>query len=103
MFLILPAADTECFQIFLSALAKKYSRSHILLFVDGAGNHVSADLVIPSNITLSPLPAYSPELNPQENIWDEIREKLFKNYARWSRECGDFRLNCLRSSFGRRS
>ena len=81
MFLILPAADTECFQIFLNALAKNYSRSHILLFVDGAGNHVSADLVIPSNITLSPLPAYSPELNPQENIWDEIREKLFKNYA----------------------
>src|SRR3981189_2301911 len=81
MFLILPAADTECFQIFLNALAKKYSRSHILLFVEGAGNHVSADLVIPSNITLSPLPPYSPELNPQENIWDEIREKLFKNYA----------------------
>jgi hypothetical protein len=23
----------------------------------------------------------SPELNPQENIWDEIREKIFKNYA----------------------
>jgi hypothetical protein len=21
------------------------------------------------------------ELNPQENIWDEIREKIFKNYA----------------------
>ena len=50
-------------------------------FLDGAGNHVSGDLVIPGNITLSPLPAYSPELNPQENIWDEIREKVFKNYA----------------------
>jgi hypothetical protein len=49
--------------------------------VDGAGNHNSGNLVIPSNITLSPLPAYSPELNPQENIWDEIREKVFKNYA----------------------
>src|SRR5262245_17809239 len=24
---------------------------------------------------------YSPELNPKENLWDEIREKLFKNYA----------------------
>jgi transposase len=75
VFLILPTADTECFQIFLNTLAKKYSRSHILLFVDGAGNHNSGGLVIPSNITLSPLPAYSPELNPQENIWDEIREK----------------------------
>ena len=81
MFLILPTADTECFQIFLNTLAKKYSRSHILLFVDGAGNHKSGGLVIPSNVTLSPLPAYSPELNPQENIWDEIREKIFKNYA----------------------
>ena len=56
VFLILPAADTECFQIFLNTLAKKYSRSHILLFVDGAGNHISAELVIPGNITLSPLP-----------------------------------------------
>jgi transposase len=27
------------------------------------------------------LPPYSPELNPQENLWDEIREKIFKNYA----------------------
>ena len=27
------------------------------------------------------LPPYSPELNPKENIWDEIREKIFKNYA----------------------
>jgi DDE superfamily endonuclease len=27
------------------------------------------------------LPPYSPELNPQEHIWGEIREKIFKNYA----------------------
>ena len=27
------------------------------------------------------LPPYSPELNPKENIWHEIREKIFKNYA----------------------
>jgi transposase len=80
-FLILPAADTECFQIFLDVLAKKFSRRHILLIVDGAPNHISGDLLIPANITLDFLPAHSPELNPQENIWDEIREKIFKNYA----------------------
>ena len=33
------------------------------------------------HITLLYLPPYSPELNPKENIWDEIREKIFKNYA----------------------
>jgi transposase len=27
------------------------------------------------------LPPYSPQLNPKENLWDEIREKIFKNYA----------------------
>ena len=68
MFLILLAADMECFQIFLNALAKKYSRSHALVFVDGAGNHISGDLVIPSSITLSPLPAHSPEFNPRKKL-----------------------------------
>jgi putative transposase len=81
VFLILPAPDTECFQIFLNTVAKQYSRDLILLLVDGAGNHGSDQLVLPANIILHPLPPYSPELNPQENIWDEIREKIFKNYA----------------------
>ena len=62
-------------------VAKRYSRDLILLVVDGAGNHCSEELEIPANLILQPLPPYSPELNPQENIWDEIREKLFKNYA----------------------
>ena len=81
IFLILPAPDTECFQIFLETLAKKYYKELILLFVDGAGNHRSDELEIPANIIMHLLPPYSPELNPQENIWDEIREKIFKNYA----------------------
>jgi transposase len=75
IFLILPAPDTECFQIFLQTLAKKYYKELILLFVDGAGNHCSDELEIPANIILHLLPPYSPELNPQENVWDEIREK----------------------------
>ena len=62
-------------------LAKKYFKELILLFVDGAGNHRSDELEIPANIILHLLPPYSPELNPQENLWDEIREKIFKNYA----------------------
>ena len=77
----MPAADTECFQIFMDILANKYPKDFILLFVDGAGNHHSDELEIPTNIILHLLPPYSPELNPQENLWDEIREKIFKNYA----------------------
>jgi hypothetical protein len=34
---------------------------------------------MPANLKLAFLPAYSPELNPQENLWDEIHERIFKN------------------------
>jgi len=81
VYLIMPASDTQCSQIFLETLAQKYPRQLILLFVDGAGNHHSGELDVPANIMLRFLPPYSPELNPQENLWDEIREKIFKNYA----------------------
>src|SRR5262252_10995542 len=72
-FLILPAADTECFQI-SSSLGKRFSRQHILLILDRAPNHTTDDLLIPANITLEFLPPCSPELNPQENIWDKIHD-----------------------------
>jgi transposase len=44
-------------------------------------NHRCADLALPKNISLLFLPPYAPELNLKENLWDEIREKIFKNYA----------------------
>ena len=49
--------------------------------LDGAPNHRCGQLAVPDNISLLFLPPYSPELNPKENLWDEIREKIFKNYA----------------------
>ncbi|HUB63258.1 MAG TPA: transposase [Methylocella sp.] len=53
----------------------------MLLVLDGAPNHRCGDLTLPGNISLLFLPSYSPELNPKENLWEEIREKSFKNYA----------------------
>ena len=44
-------------------------RAHAVLVLDQAGWPASAALVVPSNITLVPLPPYSPELNPVENVW----------------------------------
>ena len=86
VYLIMPAPDTECFQIFLDILAKKYPRQLILLFVDGAGNHQSNELVIPANIMLHLLPPYSPELessgkslgrNSGENL-QELRPQIYE-------------------------
>src|SRR5689334_448640 len=81
VYLIMPTSNTACFQAFLNVLARKFARQDILLVLDGAPNHRCGDLAVPGNITLLFLPSYSPELNPKENLWDEIREKIFKNYA----------------------
>ena len=77
----MPRSDTACLQVFLNALSRKFARQDILLVLDGAPNHRCRDLVLPRNISLLFLPPYSPELNPKENLWEEIREKIFKNYA----------------------
>ena len=52
---------------------------HAVLILDQAGWHGSAALQIPDNITLLPLPARSPELNPMENIWQFMRDNWLSN------------------------
>src|SRR3974377_2224208 len=81
VYLIMPNSNTANFQAFLDVLARKFPRQDILLILDGAPNHRCSDLAVPDNITLLYLPPYSPELNPKENLWDEIREKIFKKHA----------------------
>ncbi|MCX7957304.1 MAG: IS630 family transposase [Endomicrobia bacterium] len=77
--LILPYANTDCMNIFLDEVSKRYSNDYILMIADGAAWHKSKSLNLPSNIEIFPLLPYSPELNPVENLWDETREKGFKN------------------------
>ena len=77
--LVLPQADSICMQIFLDEISASYPKGKILMVADGAGWHRSKTLKIPKNIKMLPLPPYSPELNPVENIWDELREKFFGN------------------------
>ncbi len=59
---------------------------HLVVVLDGAGWHSSHGLVVPGNITLLPLPPYSPELNPVERIWHYLRShwlanSVFRNLA----------------------
>ena len=53
--------------------------SHAALLVDQAGWHLSAGLVTPGNITIVALPAKCPELNPQENVWQFMRDNWLSN------------------------
>lgn len=77
--LILPKANTACMQLFLDEVASRYSTERIVMVLDGAGWHKAIELTVPENMKLLPLPPYSPELNPVENIWEELREKNFNN------------------------
>ncbi len=64
---------------FLLQVSQAHRQEFIVMVVDGASSHKSKDLVVPENVRLIPLPGYSPELNPEEHIWDEVREKAFPN------------------------
>jgi transposase len=48
--------------------------AHAVLVLDGAGWHRAGDLRPPDNVTLLRLPAYAPELNPVENVWEYLRK-----------------------------
>jgi len=65
--------------VFLQKLSQDYPNDFILLVADGAAWHKSKGLQIPGNIEIFPLPPYTPEMNPIEQIWKEIRKCGFKN------------------------
>jgi putative transposase len=77
-FIILPYNNTACMNIFLDDLSETYPNKRILLVCDRASWHMSIDLYIPQNIRLIFLPPATPEMNPTEQVWKEIR-KGFKN------------------------
>ena len=77
--LVLPEVNGNCMQVFLTEVASRYPGENIVMVLDGAGWHKSKSFVMPSNLKLLFLPRYAPELNPQEHVWDELREKSFHN------------------------
>ena len=77
--LVLPFVSSMTMSLFLDEVSQRHPDDYILMVLDGAGWHKAADLVVPRNMKLLRLPPYSPQLNPVEHIWDELREKSFPN------------------------
>ena len=78
-FLALPYCNTVCMNLFLEKLSEKYKDDIILMCCDGAAWHKSGTLHVPKNIVLFHIPPYTPEMNPIEQIWKEIRKRGFRN------------------------
>jgi len=71
--------DSEEYILFLKQLLKKRERP-LILIVDRASFHTSKAVrkFVARNrhkIRIYLLPAYSPELNPDEHVWEEIKDK----------------------------
>ncbi len=76
----MPFCDTEAMQAHLNEISRTVAKgAHAVLLLDRAGWHTTAKLTMPKNITMILLPARSPELNPQENIWQYMRENWLSN------------------------
>jgi hypothetical protein len=79
--LILPHANTEMMNFFLQEVAQDFKDFFVIMLVDQAGWHKSKMLIIPENIRLIPQPPHSPELNPIEHLWEDLRENAMPNAA----------------------
>ena len=77
--LVLPSANTAMMNLFLEHVSQSFEKYFIVMQVDQAGWHRSKELIVPANIRLIEQPAYSPEVNPVEHLWEELREKYLHN------------------------
>lgn len=77
--LVLPQMTAECMTLFLKEVARRYRGEYVLIFCDQAACHQAKGLDLPAHIELESLPPYSPQLNPVEHLWDDMREKFFPN------------------------
>lgn len=68
--------DSICFEKYLELLAQKYPDELHIIQLDNGGLHQANDLTIPENIVLLFQPPYSPQVNPIERFWKELKKKL---------------------------
>ena len=61
--------------LLLAHVAAERADYCMVMLVDRAGWHLSRQVTRPENIRVLPQLAGSPELNPTEHLWDDLREK----------------------------
>ena len=93
--LVLPYVDTAAMNLHLAEISAQIAAdAHAVVILDQAGWHGAKALRVPHNISLLPLPPYSPELNPIENLWQFLKQnflntRVFQTYDAIVAACCD--------------
>jgi hypothetical protein len=74
-FLELPWLNTTAFQVWLDPFAEALPASFNLLVLDNGAFHTAQALQWPANVAPVFLPPYSPERNPIERLWRDLKDK----------------------------
>jgi transposase len=76
--LVINQVSKEVMELHLEAVSARIPENrHAIMVMDRAPWHRS--LKVPKNITVVHLPPYSPELNPQENVWEFLKNTYLSN------------------------
>jgi hypothetical protein len=78
--------------LFLAYVSQSLRDFFIVMQLDQAGWHHSRTLQVPENMRLIAQPAHSPEVNPVEHLWEELREKYLHNLVFLSLDALEERL-----------
>jgi transposase len=78
--LVLPSANSEAMLVHLREIAAQVPPGrHAVVVLDGAAWHTTKNIKIFENLSLLRLPPASPELNPVEQIWQQLRDNWLAN------------------------
>lgn len=78
--LLAPYLNTDTVNAFFREFEKEVGADvHVIMIWDQAGFHTSKNVQLPDNVTLIPLPPYSPQLNPIEKLWQYLRKHYWSN------------------------
>ena len=76
-FVHLPTVNLDCDALYLENLAASDPEAVHVVIRDNAGFHLrDGDPRLPPRVRIVPLPPYSPELNPCEQVWDVIKDEV---------------------------
>lgn len=78
--LVLPSVNSEAMKVHLQHISAEVKKGkHAVVILDKAAWHTTKKVRGLKNITLLPLPTGSPELNPVEQLWQQLRDRELSN------------------------